>query len=169
MKHHQSYRPISINLFDLLMVLWGCGMLPLSGLDLYSSVKEAPILVQSLVLSLAALGAALCFVIAPLLRYRKGIASVGLIFAAGFTVAHLIYNGSTFTLLLSGLTFALIFFWLPGVLLFLSSLPHYQARFFGRMSIPVNAKFWLILMILVGLLFLVLGGLYGIGFSISLG
>lgn len=161
----QIYRRFRINLFDLLIVLWGCGMLPLWGLGLYYSFKEGPLLVQSLVMALAALGVALCFIAAPLLRLRKGIAAAGLIFAAGFTLAHLLYNANEPAILYSGLVFALIFFWLPGVLLFLSALPPYQTRFFTNTATVINPSVWLLLVVGIGLFLLLLGGLYGFGFS----
>ncbi|MCX6048387.1 MAG: hypothetical protein NT075_25065 [Chloroflexi bacterium] len=164
MKHHQVYRPMRVNLFDLLIILWGCGMLPLWGVGLYSSFEEGP-LVQSLVMPLTALVVAFCFIVAPLCSLRKGVAVLALLCTAGFTVAHIVYNAGTLALLIFGLGFALVFFWLPTILLFLSSLPRYHVRFFAAADMVVNARFWGILALAVAMLLVLIGGLYGFGLS----
>ena len=157
-------QPKRVNIFHVLMIVWGCGMLPLWGLGFYYSFKEGPILIQSLVMSMAAIVVALCFIVSPF--FRRAAAVIALVFSGVFTFANFVYNAYSGEMLTTGLVFAIVFFLLPSLALLLSSMPRYQAQFSARATFALDTRTWFIGGIAIFLLLVVLGGLYGLGLSL---
>ena len=168
METNYTNQPRQIQLFDLLIVILGCGMLPLWALGLYYSFHEGPVMLQSLVMSSAALVVSICFMVATLLRREA--ATTALIFSTGFIAANLIYNVHSTTQLGIGFVLAFVFLFLPSLLLLLSSMPRSREQFFAAATLTLDMQTWSpksvgLFLLCIVLLLVVLAGLYGLGFT----
>lgn len=163
-------QPKRINTLDFLLIIWGCVMAPLWTLGFYQSFKEGTLEIQGLVMSTAALVVSVCLIINPFLR--RQVAIVGVIFSVVFMVANLVYNASSIDVLIAGLVFASLFLFAPSALLLLSSIPRYRTQLFADSTFALSIQNWtrkemLFLLLFIVLLLVVIGSLYGIGFTFS--
>lgn len=152
-----------IYLFDVVIILWGCGMLPVWILGFYYSFNEGPLLIQSFVMSMAAILVSLCLIVSPLAK--RGAAIAAFSFSIGFTIANLVYNIHLIGELVSGLTISVVCFFIPSILLLLVSFPNYNERIFTRFNSTITSLSWVIGGIALLLLLFLFFGVYGIGFS----
>jgi hypothetical protein len=161
-------QPKSINILDLVLIIWGCVMLPLWVLGFYQSVKEDTLEMQGLVMSAAALVVSLCFITTPL--FRRQAAITALIFSGAFTIAAFVYNTSSINLLISGLVISTLFLLTPSIFLLLSSIPSYHTQPFVAATFPVgirnrSSRELLFIALCIVLLLVVIAGMYGLGFA----
>lgn len=163
MRNNYINQPMRVNIFHILIIVLGCGMLPLWGLGFYNSFKEGPILVQSLLMSTSAIVVAFCFIVSSI--FRRAAAVIALVCSGIFISANLIYNAYSVEILSIGLVFAFVFFLLPSVALLLSSLPRYQEQFALRTTFTLNPQNWFIGGLAILLLLVILGALYGLGLT----
>ena len=166
MKTTSLDQPKKINILDLILIIWGCVMLPFWMLLFYQSFKEDTLEMQGLVMSFAAFIVSLCFITASLFRRQATI--IALIFSGAFTVASLVYNTSSPTLFVGGLVFSALFLLTPSIFLLLSSIPRYRTQPFAAATFAVgirsrSPKELLFILFCVVLLLVVIAGIYGLG------
>jgi hypothetical protein len=113
-------------------------MLPVWTLGFYYSFNEGPLFIQSFVMSMAAILVSLCLIVSPLAK--RGAAISALSFSIGFTIANLVYNIHSISELVSGLTIAVVCFFIPSILLLLASFPHYNERIFTRFNSTIASR-----------------------------
>jgi hypothetical protein len=147
---------------SILTALWGCAMLPLWSLGIYQALKEENIFVQGLVMSSAAVGVALCFVVAPIARSRA--AWFALFCTAMFAVANVGYNQHSLAQLGIGFVFTFAFFLAPTLLLLRATTVSGLDRQVTTANLASRTHKWRFVVATL-LILLAIAVLYGLGSS----
>ncbi|GEM_PF-5038689 len=162
MSRNYAYGLNNMSKIELLIALWGCAMLPLWSLGIYQALKEGTIFVQGLVMSSAAVGVSLCFVVAPIARRRA--AWLAILCMAVFAVANMGYNQHSLTQLGIGFVFAFACFLAPTLLLLRATTVSVLDRQVTTANLASSTHKWRFVVATL-LILLAIAVLYGLGSS----